>query len=59
MRLTVLYRFLKVSDELAKSTAHLSSKLDGSKKNWNLSNVVKGIQAMKKKVVIRTNTQDF
>jgi len=44
-----LFRFLKVSDDLAKSTKNISIKAEAGKKVWNFSQLVKGVSALQKK----------
>ncbi len=42
-------RFLKVTDDLAKSTKNISIKAEAGKKVWNFSQLVKGVSALSKK----------
>jgi len=42
-------KFLKVSDDLAKSTKNISIKAEAGKKVWNFSQLVKGVSALQKK----------
>ena len=44
-------RFIKVPDELAKSTMNLSIKAQGNKKVWNFSQLVKNSHFLNKKTV--------
>ena len=51
-------RFLKLSDDLAKSTKNISVKNEGGKKLWNFSQLVKGVQLLSKKVTIQSPKND-